>query len=228
MLAEPFRLRGSNLKMLPNPTADRWPGEASVIEWYDEMIELQVHLENAIKAAREGDIAPDALLITISEQWARMNQVWIRAVDIDMREKIHDALDATANHFQEHQAQAVSESLSRVVASHIGAVLAASDDLQKAMNRSSASGKLMRYYIAKILPKVANVDLADDVRSEVDILSRVATMNFPDESKNKKTVLWFGLMFRMICWFLLHDFDKMDVNMMNSALKGSRMPVFIG
>ena len=37
-----------------------------------------------------------------------------------------------------------------------------------------------------------------------------------------------GLIFRMVCWFSLHDFDKNDVNIMPADMKGSRMPVFIG
>jgi hypothetical protein len=46
--------------------------------------------------------------------------------------------------------------------------------------------------------------------------------------KEERNILWISLMFRMLCWFLLHDFDKADVKIVPSDLKGSRMPIFIG
>ncbi|KAK0385701.1 hypothetical protein NLU13_6878 [Sarocladium strictum] len=39
--------------------------------------------------------------------------------------------------------------------------------------------------------------------------------------------IWFTLVFRMICWLTLHDFNKMDVQLPKSELRGSRMPVYI-
>ncbi|KAJ4258796.1 hypothetical protein NW762_007883 [Fusarium torreyae] len=38
---------------------------------------------------------------------------------------------------------------------------------------------------------------------------------------------WCTLIFRMICWLMLHDFNKLDVQMSKSELLGSRMPVYI-
>ncbi|KAF4472801.1 Modin [Fusarium albosuccineum] len=39
--------------------------------------------------------------------------------------------------------------------------------------------------------------------------------------------LWCTLIFRMICWLMLHDFNKLDVQVSKSELLGSRMPVYI-
>lgn len=39
--------------------------------------------------------------------------------------------------------------------------------------------------------------------------------------------IWCTLVFRMICWLMLHDFNKMDVQLPKSELRGSRMPVYI-
>lgn len=39
--------------------------------------------------------------------------------------------------------------------------------------------------------------------------------------------IWCTLVFRMICWLMLHDFNKMDVQIHKSELFGSRMPVYI-
>ncbi|KAM0354409.1 hypothetical protein ACHAPU_001453 [Fusarium lateritium] len=38
---------------------------------------------------------------------------------------------------------------------------------------------------------------------------------------------WCTLIFRMICWLMLHDFNKLDVQLSKSELLGSRMPVYI-
>ena len=39
--------------------------------------------------------------------------------------------------------------------------------------------------------------------------------------------IWCTLVFRMLCWLLLHDFDKKDVQISKSELLGSRLPVYI-
>ncbi|KAF7546322.1 hypothetical protein G7046_g9334 [Stylonectria norvegica] len=39
--------------------------------------------------------------------------------------------------------------------------------------------------------------------------------------------IWCTLVFRMICWLMLHDFNKLDVQLNKSELLGSRMPVYI-
>lgn len=39
--------------------------------------------------------------------------------------------------------------------------------------------------------------------------------------------VWCTLIFRMICWLMLHDFNKLDVQLNKSELLGSRMPVYI-
>lgn len=39
--------------------------------------------------------------------------------------------------------------------------------------------------------------------------------------------IWCTLVFRMICWLMLHDFNRQDVQVSKSELLGSRMPVYI-
>ncbi|OAA70721.1 hypothetical protein ISF_02695 [Cordyceps fumosorosea ARSEF 2679] len=39
--------------------------------------------------------------------------------------------------------------------------------------------------------------------------------------------IWCTLVFRMICWLMLHDFNKLDVQLPKSELLGSRVPVYI-
>jgi hypothetical protein len=39
--------------------------------------------------------------------------------------------------------------------------------------------------------------------------------------------IWCTLVLRMMCWLLLHDFDRRDVQLPKSELLGSRIPVYI-
>ncbi|PTB65573.1 hypothetical protein BBK36DRAFT_1169286 [Trichoderma citrinoviride] len=39
--------------------------------------------------------------------------------------------------------------------------------------------------------------------------------------------VWCTLVFRMVCWLMLHNFNKKDVQLPKSELLGSRMPVYI-
>ncbi|TDZ16842.1 hypothetical protein Cob_v010290 [Colletotrichum orbiculare MAFF 240422] len=43
----------------------------------------------------------------------------------------------------------------------------------------------------------------------------------------QRLTIWYTLVFRMICWLTLHDFDKRDVQLPKSELMGNRQPVFI-
>ena len=71
MLAETFRLRRSVLYMLPNPTADRWPGDTSNIEWWGEMKEFEDCLENLIMSTKAPETPRPALIQLISAQVTR-------------------------------------------------------------------------------------------------------------------------------------------------------------
>ncbi|KAK3688904.1 hypothetical protein B0T22DRAFT_512812 [Podospora appendiculata] len=43
----------------------------------------------------------------------------------------------------------------------------------------------------------------------------------------RRNTIWCALVFRMICWLMLHNFDKKDVQLPKSELMGSRLSVFI-
>lgn len=47
------------------------------------------------------------------------------------------------------------------------------------------------------------------------------------DAKEQRNTIWISLIFRMLCWLLLHDFDKADAKIVPSDLQGSRMPIFI-
>lgn len=51
------------------------------------------------------------------------------------------------------------------------------------------------------------------------------TLQMKNEMQRVK--IWYALVFRMICWLMLHDFDKKDIKVPSSDLMGNRQPVFI-
>ena len=61
------------------------------------------------------------------------------------------------------------------------------------------------------------------------VLSRSETWRKspPTPAEVRRHTIWCALMFRMICWLLLHDFDKKDKQLPKSELMGSRLSVFI-
>jgi hypothetical protein len=210
MLAIPIRIRGSNLKMLPNPTADRWPGSEIAIDWIEEMREFQALFDDAAEGVSVTGATRHPLLVTIEDQCQKMQEVWTKCIDIDMRERIHDAIDIVDQALQKPEDFSAPD-ISNVVASHLKAVLDATDKMQASIDANyTANSTFIKYYITEIL---------QDVKED--------GLDLSEEQKSKRGVIWWTLIFRMICWFLLHDFDKMDINMVPSNRKGSRMPVFI-
>jgi hypothetical protein len=200
--------------MLPNPTADRWPGNTSNIDWWDEMKEFQDCLGNYITYTLAPETPRPTLIQLISEHVAKITKSWTKKEgDIDVREEIHDALDCINEQFQDPKAFPHRD-ITSVLASHLQTILATTDDIQHTINVYDAAdikGKLVRCYFDRVLSTVKNDGL-----------------NLTDDQKSKRGVIWLGLIFHMICWFSLHNFDKNDVNMMPADMKGSRMPVFIG
>jgi len=214
LLAEPVRLRGSMFKTLPNPTSDTWLGDASKVHWVAAMTTFQSLLSKVIEEAPI-ETGPHQILVSITEHW-KHNSVWKEcrdsAIDIDMKEKIHEGLDNVTDYLQDED-QIANDEIVGVVADHIHKVLEASEYIEERLTvlGVNASHVFIRYYFEEIKPQVVNKD-----------------PHAPSTEKQQREAIWIALIYRMICWFLLHDFDKVDVNNVPSSLKGSRMPVFIG
>ena len=43
----------------------------------------------------------------------------------------------------------------------------------------------------------------------------------------RRNTIWCALVLRLVCWLMLHDFDKRDRQRTISELMGSRLPVYI-
>jgi len=105
---------------------------------------------------------------------------------------------------------------------HISKVVEALDDRRSALNNLK-QGKSetpkeqlwINFYFDHILPALISIPGTD---------GQLPT----EDEKEERISLWVTLIFRMLCWFLLHDFDPEDVKIVPSNLRGSRILVYIG
>ncbi|OAA53443.1 hypothetical protein SPI_09371 [Niveomyces insectorum RCEF 264] len=96
------------------------------------------------------------------------------------------------------------------------------DDLMTA-SPEERQDKLMQIYFRSLLPRVAeqaSVAVRQADESENDDENDAGT-------RAEATTVWCTLVFRMLCWLLLHDFHEMDVQVPKSELLGSRQVVYI-
>jgi hypothetical protein len=74
---------------------------------------------------------------------------------------------------------------------------------------------LMDFYFDKIMPKVCQ----SNIEPNREGLETVGV---------RKDVKWITLVFRMVCWLIVHDFDPEDIQIIPSKLRYSKAPVYIG
>lgn len=57
--------------------------------------------------------------------------------------------------------------------------------------------------------------------------SQTLGLDITTSLESQASEVWCTLVLRMLCWLLLHDFNKKDVQIAKSELLGSRLPVYI-
>lgn len=212
MLGITIRIRGSNFKRIPNPTTDHW-----IQSKFTKIDLLSRFISNLSLLAKKYE-SPLPRLSKIFEHWGSIEPVWCDSddsIDIDLREALHDALDESNEYLLSHTASIVIG----VVASHLNTVIEKLEDLESFVSGISKKKEdfLMNYYITTVLPTVCeNMQKQDDTGAHMGELAVDVTS------------IWVTLVFRMLLWLLLHDFDKADVIIVPTDLKGSRMPVYFG
>lgn len=218
MLGQVVRLRGSNFRMVPNPTHDHWRkniGRKASWKITKLMQVFQTHLRKLINSERLG---PEHQVVIISIQWEKISKLDCTNetnLSLECREAIHDAIeDITSYLLSSKQTDVLS-----VLVSHISNVVNVLDNPNSPLNtialtNANKEETLFTYYFDKIRPAVVKIP---DTNENV----------LPNNTEQRSTI-WVSLIFRMLCWLLIHDFDKADVRVVPSDLKGSRMPVFIG
>ena len=214
MLSKVFRIRGSNFRMLPNPTSDSWlkkPGPKASWKITTLMNIFHSQLTNLIESSSSLPSTSTHRLSKITAHWKAITELDCTDeanLSLEVREEIHRALDLQTDYLLSiSQAEVLG-----VVVAHITKVMEVLDDPTSPLNVIVLANKedaFMTYYFQTIRPAV------------------VATET-PKEGEEDRNVIWISLIFRMLCWLLLHDFDKADTKIVPADLKGSRMPVYIG
>ncbi|TVY48257.1 hypothetical protein LOCC1_G001276 [Lachnellula occidentalis] len=217
MLGKVFRIRGSNFRMLPNPTKDFWLKNSGQKASWKIFTLMKVFQEKLRELTNAEGFKEDHQCTIISRQWediAKFDCEDEASLSIEAREAIHDALDErTAYLLSLRQIDVLS-----VLVAHLTKVMEILDDQSSPLNNIVLANKedtLLSHYFYEIRPAViGNLD------SNKKPLTR--------EEREQRNTVWISLIFRMLCWLLLHDFDKSDNKIVPSDLKGSRMPVYIG
>ncbi|CAG8972634.1 hypothetical protein HYALB_00005403 [Hymenoscyphus albidus] len=217
MLGKAFRIRGSNFRMLPNPTTDFWMKKTYQkaswkITWLMEV--FQDKLKELIES--EG-FQPDHPISLIRYKWIEISDLGCiddSTLSLEACERIHDALDQSTDYLKNQKQQVVLD----VVVAHLTKVMSVLEDQSSKLNNIVLAKKeetLLNYYFYHVRPAViGNLD------STGILLSRA--------EKELRNTIWISLVFRMLCWLLLHDFDRSDVRVVPMDMKGSRMPIYIG
>lgn len=213
MLGQAIRLRGSNFKILPNPTRDPWVDTFSSCN-----LMAQFQRQVALLAATA---PPSPQVLFILDAWKeQLSGVWQRTedkIDIDMREAAHDVLDACDSFLVDECSQA---SVISVVSAHMAVVLEELDLPNSVLSTldSDNEADLVAHYFDRIKAKV--MDAAPGYDSP-------ATTRAPAASMVSRQDVWLMLMFRMCCWWVLHEFAQDNATVLSPRWRGSRLPVLI-
>jgi hypothetical protein len=202
--------------MIPNPTSDHWvrqTGERASWRVIRLMEVFQAKLEELVDVER----LEYTDVTAIRKNWDKISQLDYRRgeiFNIHCREAIHDALDQTTDYL----INLPQAELLNILVAHISTVVELLANPNSPLNTMIFGKKeetLLHYYFYQIRPVV--VRKAD---------SRVERPSV--EERGRRNTIWISLIFRMLCWFLLHEFDQADIKIVPADLKDSRMPVYIG
>ncbi len=211
MLSKTFRLRGSNFRMLPNPTSDSWLKKTGAKASWKITSIMEIFQSKLAEFITTEGIQSDHPVSKIASQWKRITELDCSDeanLSLEVREAIHNALDERTEYLLSIRQLDVLN----VLVAHITRVVEVLDNPFSPLNIIVLANKeeaFMSYYFQDIRPAV--VGSAGSRKEQGD-----------------RNVIWISLIFRMLCWLLLHDFDKADTKIVPADLKGSRMPVYIG
>ncbi|RDL42102.1 Uncharacterized protein BP5553_02081 [Venustampulla echinocandica] len=217
MLGRVIRIRGSNFRMIPNPTPDSWLKENGQRAAWKITRLMEVFQEKVAGLIDTEGLEEGHPVHSISQSWKAISEMGYKdekELPLEVREAIHDALDERTTYLLSLKQTVVLS----VVVAHLSKVLEVLQDQNSPLNNIVLANKedtLLSYYFSHIRPAViGNLDTLGNPLSK--------------EEKEQRDTIWISLIFRMLCWLLLHDFDKSDVRVVPADMKGSRMPIYIG
>ncbi|KAF2760390.1 hypothetical protein EJ05DRAFT_474275 [Pseudovirgaria hyperparasitica] len=219
MLSTNIRIRGSSFRRLPNPTKDPWNDAFSALTIVTEII-AQIR-----KLATFPHVSSQVQ--SIIEAWEDLTDVWRTKddeIDIDLLEKVHDAID----NIDEWLLAQPKATVISVAGSHVTTVLAQLDDLESFLSSRDCDTEqeLFEHYFNEIRPLVAAANSGTGTTSG-SYYSPASAHSISLEKKRLREDVWVALMWRMGLWGLLHDYEDGDLNVLPGRLMNTRLPVYI-
>ncbi|KAH6625009.1 hypothetical protein B0J18DRAFT_429932 [Chaetomium sp. MPI-SDFR-AT-0129] len=236
MLGKTLHIRQSAFRTLPNPTPYAWDKN-----FFDLRQLAKEYLKNITDSDLDLSLVPEVhrltrnLVQTLHEDEMSENPDY----SLPLLDTLHDILDGCDDmlnasdrnlvlivireHFQE-VLKLINEV--RIITNKDDDESAVSQQGEDFSKLTAASPELrqeafMQLYFSKVLRQV---------RERAVVLYRLPQPSSTNSSRvrTEATVIWCTLVLRMMCWLLLHDFDKKDVQIPKSELLGSQLPVYIG
>ncbi|KUJ20253.1 uncharacterized protein LY89DRAFT_610179 [Mollisia scopiformis] len=221
MLGQVVRIRGSSFRMIPNPTSDQWSKKVGHKASWKVTRLMEVFQSKLLDIINDRKLPGTHRICIIHAQWLKITELDCTneaELSLEVKEAIHDALDNTTEFLLDlRQLDILS-----VLVAHVTKVIEILVDPQSPLNTIVLANKenaLLDYYFSKIRPEV--IDYKEKKGTPVPVPTNA-------KEKEDREIIWISLIYRMLCWFLLHDFDKQDIKIVPSDLKGSRMPIYIG
>ncbi|KAK3298390.1 uncharacterized protein B0H64DRAFT_317276 [Chaetomium fimeti] len=242
MLGKTLHIRNSAFRMLPNPTPYQWSTNSFelpqlVKEYWKNITASDLDLPRVPHVKKLGE--DTSLLLEALYRDAKSRTP---AYSIPLLNTVHDILDRCDNFLRGSD----SDLVRIVVGEHFQAVLKMVNEERRMSNGDGRRGGRRRAEHFSELT-AASPELREEVFMDLyfykvfgQVRERAVTWceqrrtapragsGSPREPPAASvSAIWCTLVLRMMCWLLLHDFHRKDVQIPKSELLGSRIPVYI-
>lgn len=240
MLAPPLHIKRTSFRMLPNPTTFYW--ESKLFNARALLTSFRLRLDDTG--------SPVHRTTAVEEICSRITAIENAYPPTGSKDKHYRFLDVVHESIDLVDARLTDEpwrpNLVRLVRLHLQEVLRHLNDAHSptvsgvasfsGLNSASPVEKeqqFMDVYFDTILPAIVG-PVATTMEGDADnghgpVPPTPSSPMFPKQPLDQAQAaeLWCTLVFRMLCWLMLHDFHKKDVQISRSELLGSRLPVYI-
>jgi hypothetical protein len=241
MLGKTLHASGSSFRMLPNPTIYHWDRKAfsmwKLLEAYRDKIDVT------------DDLPENEQIMKLKKDLERIFKARNGAAKYDFSVAILDALHHALDSTDKFLTQTVQEYLVYgILRGHYQAVLGqiskqGDESIFKELSTATPEerqAKLIDIYFNAV--RVDAIQHAPKRKFTTNLNGTMSPTPEPNKEDSQTTIsrsqtgfqgddklntIWCTLVFRMLCWLLLHDFHKMDIQLSKSEVLGSRLPVYI-
>ncbi|RYP66940.1 hypothetical protein DL771_007514 [Monosporascus sp. 5C6A] len=244
MLGRTLHASGSGFRMLPNPTIYHW--DKNKFSMWKLLSAYQDKIEET------ADIPENDQIMKIKKNLELIFKARGNRPEPEFTVAILDALHHSLDNVDSFLTKTVQEYLvCGVLRVHFETVLHLMNDSNgrrpfDGLNKDTPEHRQIQFidiYFDEVRPEAvrnapkrkftaptsagANAFSAPPAAKDDDDTQTLVARHTGFEGDDKLNTIWCALVFRMLCWLLLHDFHKNDVQLSKSELLGSRLPVYI-